>query len=296
MAVDDWWTAHTSGHDALLLAGTRSEAHALNRLARERAANEHLLDGPSVTIAGRMFQTGDRVLICRNDTNQLTTDGHPIRIDNGMLGTVATVDPEAGTLDVRLRTAEIVRLDSDYLNDGHLDHGYAMTIHKSQGATCDAVFVVGPAGLYREAAYVALSRARHGAILYATSRQAAEIGERDHATGLSLPGETDHPKPDLLTTIGRSEAKTFATTIDPTAAVVATLAERPLDILRDRLNRATAAESRVTASGLTDPADNIAALERARNARNHLLPDRRVRALDREIGRASCRERVCYPV
>ena len=46
-----------------------------------------------------------------------------------------------------------------------------MTIHKSQGATCDAVFVVGPAGLYREAAYVALSRARHGAILYATSRQ-----------------------------------------------------------------------------------------------------------------------------
>jgi conjugative relaxase-like TrwC/TraI family protein len=282
LAVDDWWTAHTSGHDALLLAGTRSEAHALNRLARERAASEHLLTGPSLTIAGRTFQTGDRVLICRNDTNQHTTDGHKVRIDNGMLGTVTATNLEAGTVDVRLRTGEIVRLDHDYLNAGHVDHGYAMTIHKSQGATCDAVFVVGPAGLYREAAYVALSRARHGATVYATSRQAAEIGERDHATGLPLPDDIDHPEHDLLTTIGRSEAKTFATTIDPTAALVATLAEQPLDILRDRSNRAAAAESRATASGHTNPADNLAALERARNARNHLLPDRRVRALDRD--------------
>ncbi len=282
LAVDHWWTANTTGHDALLLAGTRSEAHALNRLARERAASENLLVGPSLTVGDRRFQTGDRVLICRNDTNQHTPDGQPIRIDNGMLATVATVDPEAGTLDVRLRTGEIVRLDHDYLTDGHLDHGYAMTIHKSQGTTCDAVFVVGPAGLYRQAAYVALSRARHGAILYATSRQTAEIGERDHATGLPLLAETEHPEHELLTTIGRSQAKTFATTIDPTAELVATLAQQPLDILRDRLTRAATAESRATASGLTDPAADLAALERARYARNHLLPDRRVRALDRD--------------
>ena len=282
LAVDDWWTAHTTGSDALLLAGTRSEAAALNRLARDRAATEQLLDGPTLGVAGRTFQAGDRVLICRNDTNQRTADGHPIRIDNGMLGTVATVDSETATLDVRLRTGEIVRLDHAYLADGHLDHGYAMTIHKSQGVTCDAVFVVGPAGLYREAAYVALSRARHGAILYATSRQAAEIGERDHATGLPLPGETEHPEHDLLTTIGRSEAKTFATTVDPTAAAVANLAELPLATLRDRLTNAATAEARAAASGLTDPADDLAALERARHARHHLLPDRRVRALDRD--------------
>ena len=157
-----------------------------------------------------------------------------------------------------------------------------MTIHKSQGATCDAVFVVGPAGLYREAAYVALSRARRGAILYATSRQAAEIGERDHATGLPLLGETEHPEHDLLTTIARSEAKTFATTTDPAAAQVATLAAQPLDSLGDRLNNAATAEARAMASGLADPADDLAALERARHARHHLLPDRRVRALDRD--------------
>ena len=282
LAVDNWWTAHTTGSDALLLAGTRSEAHALNRLARDRAASEHLLAGPALSVAGRTFQAGDRVLICRNDTNQTTPNGQRIRIDNGMLGTVTAIDPEAGTLDVRLHTGEIVRLDHDYLADGHLDHGYAMTIHKSQGATCDAVFVVGPAGLYREAAYVALSRSRHGAILYATSRQATEIGERDHAAGLPLPGDSEHPEHDLLTTIGRSEAKAFAITTDPTAVAVADLAELPLDILRERLNRAATAEARAAAAGLTDPADDLAALERARHARRHLLPDHRVRALDRD--------------
>ncbi|MGD9998747.1 MAG: MobF family relaxase, partial [Ilumatobacteraceae bacterium] len=52
LAVDNWWTAHTTGSDALLLAGTRSQAHALNRLARDRAASEHLLEGPALTVAG----------------------------------------------------------------------------------------------------------------------------------------------------------------------------------------------------------------------------------------------------
>lgn len=281
LAVDDWWTAHTEGHDALLLAGTRSEAHTLNRLARDRANGEHLLTGPTLTVAGRSFQTGDRVLICRNDTNQTTPDGDPVRIDNGTLGTITAVQPDTRTVDVDLRTGQTVRIGREYLEAGHLDHGYAMTIHKSQGATCDQVFVVGPSGLYREAAYVAMSRARHGALIYATSRQAAEIGERDHATGLPLPGDTD-PAHDLINTLARSETKTFATLLDPKAERVAGLAQLPLDTLTHHYNRAASAEARAKASGLSDPADDLASLERARHTRRHLAPDRRVRALDRD--------------
>ena len=37
---------------------------------------------------------------------------------------------------------------------------------EAQGVTCDHVLVVGPAGLYREGAYVALSRARTTTRLY----------------------------------------------------------------------------------------------------------------------------------
>ncbi len=157
-----------------------------------------------------------------------------------------------------------------------------MTIHKSQGATCDAVFAVGPSGLYREAAYVALSRARQGATLYATSRQVAEIEERDHTRGLPLPGEAERPEHDLLTAIARSEAKTFATSDDPAAARISDLAQSDLTTLRGRLRTAVAAEGHAKTIGLTDPAAGLAALERARHARTLLAIDRRVRALDRD--------------
>ena len=54
----------------------------------------------------------------------------------------------------------------DYLEAGWLDHGYATTVHKSQGETVERAFVLGTGGVYREAAYVAMSRARTRSDLY----------------------------------------------------------------------------------------------------------------------------------
>jgi conjugative relaxase-like TrwC/TraI family protein len=278
--INDWWQAHQTGANTLLLAGTRAEANALNRLARQHAAEHGTLTGPELTSAGRVFQQGDRVLITHNRGDQPTVTGRRTRIDNGMLGTITGINIDNGTVDVRLAHAT-VRLDRAYLDAGHLDHGYAMTIHKSQGTTCDHVYVVGPAGLYREAAYVALSRARHGATLYATTQQAQEVGERDHTRGLPLPGETELPEHALLTTIQRTHAKTFATTDDPYGEHVANLATLPLDELDKRLAAAVVAESSAKEAGLADPAEQQAALLRAQHARAHMAVGRRVRALDR---------------
>jgi hypothetical protein len=47
-----------------------------------------------------------------------------------------------------------------YVEDGHLDHGYALTVHKAQGTTVDRAFVLATESLTKEAGYVALSRAR----------------------------------------------------------------------------------------------------------------------------------------
>ena len=49
-------------------------------------------------------------------------------------------------------------------------HGYALTIHKAQGVTCDHSLVLGTDDLYREAGYVALSRGRDSNHLYAVAR------------------------------------------------------------------------------------------------------------------------------
>jgi ATP-dependent exoDNAse (exonuclease V) alpha subunit len=48
----------------------------------------------------------------------------------------------------------------------HLDHGYAMTCHKAQGATVDVALLYATSALTREAGYVALSRGRTANHLY----------------------------------------------------------------------------------------------------------------------------------
>ncbi len=48
----------------------------------------------------------------------------------------------------------------------HIDHGYAATIHKSQGVTIDRAHVLATPGMDQHSAYVALSRHREGAQLH----------------------------------------------------------------------------------------------------------------------------------
>ena len=162
-AIDDWWNTNARGHYSLLLAGTRAEVAALNRLAHERAGAQGQLTGAPLTVGGSEFQVGQRVVCTRNARGTATGVGSST-IDNGTIGIVTAVhhDTHAITITTLGQHREI-ELDTNYVASGHVQHGYALTIHKAQGTTCDYVHVVGPTGLYREAAYVALSRARHGA-------------------------------------------------------------------------------------------------------------------------------------
>jgi len=58
------------------------------------------------------------------------------------------------------------RLPADYLDAGHVTHGYAITGHKAQGLTCDHTYTLGSETLYREWGYVAMSRGRLSNQLY----------------------------------------------------------------------------------------------------------------------------------
>jgi ATP-dependent exoDNAse (exonuclease V) alpha subunit len=91
------------------------------------------------------------------------------------------VDPAEQTLHVRTEHESEIAIPQGYLDGGHLDHGYAMTIHKAQGATFDQALVLADETMSGERAYTGLSRGRDANELYvvdadpARERHAPEI-------------------------------------------------------------------------------------------------------------------------
>ena len=150
--ISHWSTQLRFQRDVVILALRRDDVADLNRLARREMLNGRRL-GPEALIAGdREFRTGDRVVCLRNQR----ADG----LLNGLRGVVTAIDPEARSLTVRLTDGTDRIVPTGYLDAGHLDHGYAMTIHKAQGLTADEALVLATDDLYQEAGYTALSRAR----------------------------------------------------------------------------------------------------------------------------------------
>lgn len=278
IAVADWVAARRDG-ETLLLAGTRAETRLLNRLARERLAELGRLDlSDQIEFADRSFVVRDEIVLLKNHRGQATESGAAFEVHNGMRGVVVGLTSRSMT--VELPDGQRVRLDHDYLDNGWVDHGYALTVHKAQGITCDRVIVVGPAGLYREGAYVAMSRARVSAHLYATAEQAAAVEER-HALGIPLPTEGERDaEAELLNKLQTSAAKTFVSIDDPLARRIAQLAtDVPFIELRDRARAACQVERSLD---LPDPTELRAALDRATATREVLAVGRRVRAIDRD--------------
>ncbi|WP_082171539.1 Ti-type conjugative transfer relaxase TraA [Methylobacterium indicum] len=148
--------------ETLILAQTNVDVLALNGMARSALKADGMLaeEARFVTARGeRMFAPGDRVLFLENDRQ--------LGVKNGMLASVEAAS--SGRLTVRL--------DRDGRSDGerievqaeayrNLDHGYAATVHKSQGATLDRVHVLATPGMDRHLAYVAMTRHRHAVTVH----------------------------------------------------------------------------------------------------------------------------------
>jgi conjugative relaxase-like TrwC/TraI family protein len=282
-AVADWWDTHTAGGSAYLLAGTRAEAKLLNTLARQHATGAGHLTGATFDLRGRGFQVGDRIVLLRNMGGQLDLDtGARCRVDNGMIATITHINHHSSDINIELANGRHLQLTGDYVQAGCIDHGYATTIHKAQGLTCDDIYVVGPAGLYRESGYVALSRARNTAHLYATTRDAANVAEPAHTTGIPLPTENvDDPEHDLINALTHSHAKQFALTTCPDLDVIADTANNfNLGQLTERQRHINTAIHGLGTQGLADPHTALERLRLAADHRQFMHVGGRVNALD----------------
>lgn len=94
------------------------------------------------------FAVGDRIVCTRNNRG--------LGVVNGDTG-VAVGATNAG-LVVKIGE-RAVELPESYLAAGNLSHGYALTVHKAQGATCDVTLLWGE-HLRAESGYTGLTRGR----------------------------------------------------------------------------------------------------------------------------------------
>jgi hypothetical protein len=189
-----------------MLAARLEEANTLNALGRAaRVAAGDLHDRDALTVGERLFAKGDRALALRGRTVPRADGQGWHRLRNGNRGTVTMTDHERSQLVLRLDAGVEVVLPSAYLADGHLTHGYAMTIHKSQAMTTTRTFVLGSPDLARELGYVASSRHTDDARFY------VNVGTDADLSRPQLPGLEDQPLyHDLKRTLGHERAKHLA--------------------------------------------------------------------------------------
>jgi Ti-type conjugative transfer relaxase TraA len=182
------------GNELLVLAHTNAAVFDLNQGIRQVLVAQNALTEARVMMTergAREFAVGDRMIFLKNEkfVEAAAPELKRQTVKNGMLGTVtSTAD---GLMRVRLDSGrEVAFRASTYRN---VDHGYAATVHKSQGVTVDRVFVQASPSFDQHLSYVAMSRHRHQVTLYAA--------------------KSDFPTFDkLAATFGKSGAKT--TTLD----------------------------------------------------------------------------------
>jgi conjugative relaxase-like TrwC/TraI family protein len=114
----------------------------------------------------RSFAVGERI--------QFTAPANDLKVANRELGTVEAISQD-GQMRLMMDGGRAVQLDSR--EHPHLDHGYAVTSHSSQGQTAERVFIhidtelAAKDLLNSRMAYVAVSRGAEDAQLYTNDRE-----------------------------------------------------------------------------------------------------------------------------
>jgi len=168
--IADWNRDYDPAKTTLILAHLRRDVRMLNEMARAT------LVGRGIVGAGFAFRTedgnrnfapGDQIVFLKNEGG--------LGVKNGMLGKV--VEAASNRIVAEIGEGEHrrqVTVEQRFYQS--IDHGYATTIHKSQGATVDRVNVLASLSLDRHLTYVAMTRHREDLAVYYGRRSFAKAG------------------------------------------------------------------------------------------------------------------------
>jgi ATP-dependent exoDNAse (exonuclease V) alpha subunit len=163
--VDDYledMEADQTTTSRLALTHRRKDVHAINQAIKaglreqQGAKPETLINtdhGP------RAFAQDDRILFTKNDAT--------LEVRNGMLGSIQAIDGDQVTVHLDPNEqGQSRKLSFSVKNYPSIDHGFAVSIHRSQGCTVDKSYVLSSKTLDRNLLYVAMTRHREAARFY----------------------------------------------------------------------------------------------------------------------------------
>jgi conjugative relaxase-like TrwC/TraI family protein len=139
-----------------------------NLLIVERENGQRIIYDPRRLQGVTVYREGERSF-SEGDRIQFTAPDKERHVANRELGTIENIDKH-GIAQIRMDSGETVRVSLE--DHPHLDHGYVVTSHSSQGVTADRVLIhidseqVGEQLVNSRLAYVAVSRARYDAQIY----------------------------------------------------------------------------------------------------------------------------------
>lgn len=175
--VADWVADYDPDRTTLMMAFMRKDVATLNALAREGLRQKGIIEeGHAFRTANgvRNFAPGDQIVFLENEG--------PLGVMNGMIGRVVAAEPGRIVAEVG---DDNRRVEVEQHLYAKLDHGYATTIHKSQGVTIDKVKVLASTMFDRHLTYVALTRHRDEVQLYAGADEFRRSIRVDHAVGVT---------------------------------------------------------------------------------------------------------------
>lgn len=174
--IKDWHASFKENHEksTLILAYSNRDINDLNRTARTLLKESGHLSTQEYTYQtkkqveddfGRKatlkeeksFAKGDRIVFTRNTTG--------LGVKNGTMGSITTLSKQK--IYVKLDEGKEISFAPN-LNP-YFDHGWAITIHKSQGTTADRTYLLASFEMNQNLAYVAMTRHREELKIFGSS-------------------------------------------------------------------------------------------------------------------------------
>ncbi|MEE8600278.1 MobF family relaxase [Euzebya tangerina] len=165
--VDAWQADLDQGRSSLMIAATHDTVTQLNSHAQTLRIATGLVDtSTAVRLAdGTLAMVGDAIITRRNNRRLTTSTGQWVR--NGDHWQLTAIHPD-GTITCTSPRGNTLTLPAEYAT-AHVQLGYAVTVHRAQGATHDTAHLLATPSMTRESLYVGTTRGRDTNTIHLTN-------------------------------------------------------------------------------------------------------------------------------